>query len=202
MGLHGAVTALKAVCPQSGAGGKLEFGENEVDEEERDLVEDLPAVLGGPAVVIKQRHGILRLQPNIEGLAAAQTQVKTAFGIPLEVKVAVAVGVGAEEKFQAAVEADHGHRAFFFSTDVLLYGSLVDIDGGIIVADLLAHTDVGIRQPQNVVHLQGRDAGPVRLAGHPFDHVFSHGGNLLIVYCHYIRRLARCQPEGLLTIVI
>ena len=197
MGLHSAVAAFEAVCPEGGAGGKLKFGEDEVDEGEGDFVEDFPAVVGTLAAIFKQCNGILRLQPDIQLVTAAQAQIDAAVGIPFEVEIAVAAGVRAEEEFHTAVKAHHGHGAAFLRTDMLLHDTLVHVDGGIVIAQLLGHAYVCVRQPQNAVDSQGGDIAPVGCAGNALDPIFFHSGNLLLFF--YIISAepweVNCEPD-------
>jgi hypothetical protein len=80
-------------------------------------------------------------------MTTIQSQIQATVGIKLEVKIAVAVGVGTEEKFHATILTDLRKGRSMLCTDIFLYSILMDVEGVLVIADLLLHTDIRIWEP-------------------------------------------------------
>ena len=124
--LHSVITALIEVAPHHGAGFCLEFREEPLDEADGDLIGQLPAILSS---------GSRRIQISVIGKdqsdqvipVSANAQIHGTIGIHFNIEVGLVLRNGAEEEFQAAVQARHGSLPLFLSADVGLPGGEVGI---------------------------------------------------------------------------
>ena len=115
MRLDGLITALIDICPQNTA--ELEFGIEQPDEFQRDLVEYLPAVLGPRCANVKSVWYIASIKCKSVSPVMTKFYIETAIRINLKVKVAVSA-VRHEEELKTAVLIDRGERSSEFCANL------------------------------------------------------------------------------------
>lgn len=115
MRLDGLITALIDICPQSTA--ELKFGIEQPDEFQRDLIEDLPAVLGPRCANVKSVRYIASIEYKSVTPVMAKFYIETTVRIDFKIKVTVSA-IRHEEKLKAAVLINRGERSSEFCANL------------------------------------------------------------------------------------